>query len=82
MRLSPVDPAKPLPVKFQEIAREGHVAIVRLIPLYNLGDALTARKGRKNENPHTWWTRLYPQEARHQRDQSHYDVSRHLSTSY
>lgn len=30
MGLSSVDPAKPLPVKFQEIAREGHVAIVRL----------------------------------------------------
>lgn len=46
MRLSPVDPSKPLPVKFQEIAREGHVAIVRLTLYSFLSDRLTARIGR------------------------------------
>jgi hypothetical protein len=63
MRLSSVDPAKPLPVKFQEIAREGHVAIVRLTSLDSLIGALIARKGRQDENPNARWTRLYPQEA-------------------
>lgn len=65
MRLSPVDPAKPLPVKFQEIAREGHVAIVRRTPRHFLSDALTTNAGRQDENPHPRWTRLHPQEARH-----------------
>ena len=65
MRLSPVDPSKPLPVKFQEIAREGHVAIVRLALHSFLSDTLTARTGRKDEDPHAGWTRLYPQETRH-----------------
>ena len=82
MRLSSVDPAKPLPVKFQEIAREGHVAIVRFSLLSIFGGALTARKGRKDENPYARWPRLYPQEAGHERDQSHHDVPCHISTGH
>jgi len=65
MRLSPVDPAKPLPVKFQEIAREGHVAIVRRTSLRIPSDALTTRTGRQDEDPHAGWTCLHPQETRH-----------------
>ena len=65
MRLSPVDPAKPLPVKFQEIAREGHVAIVCLTLRSFLGDALTTHTGWQDEDPHAGWTRLHPQETRH-----------------
>ena len=65
MRLSPVDPTKPLPVKFQEIAREGHVAIVRLALHSFLSHTLTTRTGRQDEDPHAGWTRLHPQEARH-----------------
>lgn len=80
MKLSQVDAAKPLPVKFQEIAREGHVAIVRLVPFSIFTYTLTPRKGWQDENPHSWWARLCPQETRHKRDQPHHDVSRNLST--
>jgi len=79
MWLSPVDPAKPLPVKFQEIAREGNVAIVRLSPRHLFGGALTTRTGWQDEDPHSGWPRFHPQEARHQRDQPDHDVSCHLS---
>ena len=65
MRLSPVDPTKPLPVKFQEIAREGHVAIVCPALYSSSNDIFTVRTGRQDEDPHAGWTRFHPQEARH-----------------